>query len=179
MSRALGSRRYEMSLVLYRGEILCGLGQREEARHHLQQALTMSRKIGMGFMGAAILGQLALASDDGEQRRHALQEGRALLDRGCVGHNYFWFYRDAIDTCLNHHEWDEADGYAAALECYMLPEPLPWAEFLVARGRALAAFGRGRRSSELRAELERLTEVARCTPMLAALAALERALASA
>ena len=179
MSRALGSRRYEMSLVLYRGEILCGLGQREEARRHLHQALAMSRKIGMGFLGAAILGQLALASDDGEQRRHALQEGRALLDRGCVGHNYFWFYRDAIDTCLNHHEWDEADGYAAALECYMLPEPLPWAEFLVARGRALAAFGRGRRSSELRAELERLTEVARCTPMLAALAALERALASA
>ena len=44
--------------------------------------------------------------------------------------------------------------YAAALEDFTRPEPLPWSEFFIAHGRALAACGRGRRDAALRAEIQ-------------------------
>jgi len=55
------------------------------------------------------------------------------------------FYHEAIETALNTGEWAAAERYAAAFESYTRPEPLPWADFHVARGRALAGFGRGAR----------------------------------
>ena len=73
-----------------------------------------------------------------------------------MGHNYFWFYRDAMEVCLNTGDWDSVEGYAAALEDYTRPEPLPWSDFFIARGRALATYGKGRRDDALIAKLREL-----------------------
>src|SRR5690606_33604837 len=59
-----------------------------------------------------------------------------------------FFYQAAIDAALGARDLAAAERYAAALEEYTRPEPLPWADFIVARGRALAAGGRGERDGK-------------------------------
>ncbi len=66
-----------------------------------------------------------------------------LLHAGSLGHNHFWFYRDAMDAALNDSDWDSVERYAAALENYTSAEPLPRTTFFITKGRALAKFGRG------------------------------------
>ena len=58
---------------------------------------------------------------------------------------FLWFYYAAIEPALNTGERAAAERYVAALASCTRPEPLPWADFQVARGRALAGFGRGAR----------------------------------
>src|SRR6202040_3138087 len=69
------------------------------------------------------------------------------------------FPRDAIEVYLEAGDWDRAQRSAAELEQYTRSEPLPFADFYVARGRALAAFDRGQSDiPELAAELERVRD---------------------
>jgi hypothetical protein len=42
------------------------------------------------------------------------------------------------------------------MENYTRDEPLPWSDYFIAMGRALAKWGKGRREHEMRVELERL-----------------------
>jgi hypothetical protein len=151
----------------------------EEAREHLAEALDLARETGMGFLGPAVFGGLALAAADAQERRRALQEGEALLRGNCVGHCYYWFYRDALDASLDGGDWDEAERYADALEAYSRPEPLPWAQLMAARARALAAVGRRGLDAAKRVELERLRDEARQAGLGSALPAIDAALAAA
>ncbi len=64
-----------------------------------------------------------------------------------------------------------------ALEDYTRSEPLPWSEFFIARGRVLAAYGRGRRDAALTAEIRRLREDGERLGLRTALPALEAVLA--
>ena len=75
-----------------------------------------------------------------------------------MGHNHLWFFRCAIEASLHSHDWDGAERYARALADYTRPEPLPWSDFFVAYGRALAAFGRGQTDPALMGEVQRLKE---------------------
>ena len=78
-----------------------------------------------------------------------MNEAESILRKGCVSHNYLWFYRDAIELCLDMGEWKGVEHYAAALEHYTRADPLPWSDFFIARGRVLAACGRGRQDAAL------------------------------
>ena len=126
----------------------------------METALEISREGGHGFTGPRIMGTLARALTDPQAKRAALQEGEGMLQAGSVGHNYFYFYVDAIDVSLELGDWDAAEGYATALEEFAESEPLPWSSYFAARGRALAAHGRGRRDPEILAELRRLQDEA-------------------
>jgi hypothetical protein len=108
-----------------------------------------------------------------------LTEGEALLATGCVSHNYLLFYPDAMEACLVAGDWDGAERYATALEAYTRPEPLQWANLRIARGRALARYGRGERGEPRLRELRRLREEADRVGWKSALPALERALVAA
>ena len=142
------------------------------------RAVAMARREkNLGTAGPACLGILALATDDPAVRRDALAEAEALLARPSYGHNYLWFYHDAIETTLAEGVWTEALRYAAALEDYTRAEPLPWAEFYVARGRALAAWGHGAHDPATAETLRRLCDQARSFGLAFALPALERTLA--
>jgi hypothetical protein len=55
---------------------------------------------------------------------------------------------------------------------------MPWTDYVVARGRALAAFGRGRRDKELLAELGRLREQGARLGLTITLPPIEAALAT-
>ena len=85
-------------------------------------------------------------------------EAEAIIAAGCVGHNQLRFYPAAMQLALELSDHDEAERYAAALEEFTRAEPLPWSDFFVARGRALAAASRGRRDAALTAQLERLRD---------------------
>ena len=73
-------------------------------------------------------------------------------------------------------EWDEVERYAAALEKYTQSEPVPWPDFFISRGRALAAFGRGGRDAETLGELRRLKDEAERVGLIAPLPEIETAL---
>ena len=83
-----------------------------------------------------------------------------------------------MDACLSSEDWDEVDRYASALEDYTRQEPLPWTEFFIARGRALAKIGRGQRDEVTIDELKRVSSEAKSMGKTNALGALKEALAA-
>jgi class 3 adenylate cyclase/tetratricopeptide (TPR) repeat protein len=156
--RHLGAWRFEQSCLRALGYIALAEGRSSEAIEHLRHALDIARETGMTFHGPNVLGDLALAVEAPDERRAALAEAEAIIAAGCVGHNQLRFYPAAIDTSLELADFDQAERYARALEDFTGAEPLPWADFFCARGRALAAYGCGQRDKALTKELERLSE---------------------
>ncbi len=173
----LGARRFEAELLEFLAETCWQAGEPAEALALLRQALAISRETGMAYMGPMLLGTLAYMTEDADERRAALAEAEAILAKGSISHNYLWFYRAAIETALLEADYDAVERYADAFEAYTRPEPLPWADFLIARGRALAACGRGARDATTTALLTRLRDLARSVGWRAALPAIEAALA--
>src|SRR5690606_5007739 len=113
---------------------------------------------------------------DADKRARALADGEEWLRSGPHSHNSLYFYRDAIDVCLHTGDLDGVDRYASALDAFMQAEPLPWASFIAARGRILAAHARGARSAEHMTRLRRLLDQARTTGLALAARALAAAL---
>ncbi len=177
LSRQLGARRFEAEGLWFLAEVFHAEGRRAEAIEAVRQALEISRATGMSFVGPAILGGLAHLTTEPEERRAALAEGEELLATGSISHNHLWFHQYAIEAALESREWGEAERYATGLEAYTRSEPMPWAAILVARGRALAAIGRRPRDRDSIRKLEEVREQARAIGWLAALPALDGALA--
>ena len=100
-----------------------------------REAAGICRDTGMGFCGPGVLGVLALASESIEDRDKALAEGQAILDKGCLGHNFYWFHRDAMEAYLESRDWDGAERHAEALATFMAEDPLPYAVFYIERAR--------------------------------------------
>ena len=134
LARRIGARQFEGNSQKHLGRGLTALGRREEAAALLEEGVAVCRETGFRFMGPELLSALAVATDDPATRERALTEGEAILLSGCPSHNYLFFYRDAIEASLAVGTWDEAERYAAALKDYTRPEPLPWADFVIARG---------------------------------------------
>jgi class 3 adenylate cyclase/tetratricopeptide (TPR) repeat protein len=179
LARQLGARRFESEGLQFLGRVRHAQGRRAEGLDLIREALAISRETGMAFMGPWILADLALVTDDPDERRATLAEGEGLLAAGSLSHNHLWFHPAAIETSLEYREWSEAQRYAQALEAYTRPEPLPWADFYVARGRALAACGAGQRDRSVMAQLEQLRAEAVRVDFVSALAAIDDALRAA
>jgi tetratricopeptide (TPR) repeat protein len=178
LARQLGARRFEAEALALRAELHRLAGRRSEALADVEEALAISRETGMAFIGPVILGVLALTTEDATVLGTALAEGEALLAAGSISHNHLLFRRDAIEACLHVGAWDGAERHAGALEDYARQEPSPWTEFVVARGRALAAHGRGTDIPTLTAELKRLRSEGERLEHLGALSAIDAALAA-
>ena len=154
-------------------------GDKAKAQVYASQGVEIVRKVGMTFIGPAVLASKAASADDEIRAQEALKEAEAILDSGCVSHNHFWFARIAIGHSLRTHAWDEVERYAIELESYTRREPLPWSDFIMANGRALAAWGRGSRTDALARELQRLQSIAAERGLMLDAEMLEKALASA
>jgi tetratricopeptide (TPR) repeat protein len=173
----IGLHRFEPWCLIFKARILDSRGQQDEALSLAERAVEICRDTGVTFLGPMALGAYALLCRDGEKRRAAYEEAEALLGQGCVSHDYLYFYRDAMEASLAAGEWDAVERFAAALADYTRAEPLPWSDYYIAWGRALAAWGRGDRGAE--AELHRLLATARKAHVGMAIPALEKALAEA
>ena len=143
-----------------RARISLQAGDVSDAESLCHEAIGMYREIGSRTRMSMAFSTLAEATRDTITRRSALKEGEALLP-GALGDTYLYFYRDAIEACLRTGEWDEVHHYIQALENYTRVEPLPWSNFFIARGRALAAYGRGEHGDASIQELHRLRDEAK------------------
>jgi class 3 adenylate cyclase/tetratricopeptide (TPR) repeat protein len=153
----LGARRFAPLFDYIIARVLLHRGEPEAAARILERSRATALETGVTFIGPFVLGLLALASADPRRRSQALHEGQTVLDRGCVSHNYFWFYRHAIDVRLKEGDWDAADRYAHSLEERFRQNAHPWAEFVTAQGRALATLGRTGHGREIDSRLSALS----------------------
>ena len=178
LSQQLGATRFEAQALLYEGKLNHVEGRREDAVKALNLGLKMSESVGHAFVGPRIMCTLAQSLDGAEEKRQALDEGERMLEAGSVSHNHLFFYPQAIDTSLETGSWDHIERYASALEAFTRPEPLPWSDFFITRGRALAAYGRGERDDTLLQELRRLKKLADQAGLKTATPSIESALAA-
>ena len=147
LAQQLGARRFETEALVFLAELHRLAGRREEALANAKEGVKISGETSPAFLGPVALGALALASDDPTARQAALDQGEELLRAGAVSHNHLLFPRDAIEVYLEAGNWERAERCAAELEQYTRSEPLPFADFYIARGRALAAVNLTSRSS--------------------------------
>lgn len=180
IARRLQARVFEASSLENLARFAAQKGEAPKARSLARDAVAILRESesGMRFHGPCAIGVLALVTDDSSERGSALLEGKELLLAGAGAHNHLWFYRDAIEVCLQNEQFDELEQYASALEFFTHDEPLPWADFFIARGRTLAAFRRGQRDRANLNYLERLRDDAQQLGILHAGLALEAALSA-
>jgi len=161
LAREIQAPRFEAEALAFCGDVHRLAGRNNQAIVDLEEALRISRRTGMAYLGPWYLGLLAVATEDPQVRAAALDEGEAILTSNGVSHNHLQFRRYAIDACLAGEDWAGAGRHADRLEEFTAAEPLPWASFFAARGRALAMYGTGDRSSSLRAKLQGLSEQGR------------------
>lgn len=176
LARQLGSIVFEAESLMHMAQANARAAQGDLAEGRLLEAYRIAS--GAQTYGTPwILSALAVETKDVALRKWALTEGEALLQERCVSHNYMQFYQNAIDAALDSGDWDETDRYADALEAYSKnTEPMPWSAYYVARGRALADFGRGLRDGGEMESLRGLCDDAERVGLLSAIPSLKAAL---
>ena len=172
-ARAAQVRRFEAVLLRWSGNNACALGDRTLARQRLEAALRLAREGSLRFLGASILGSLALAAEDAAQRDRAVAEGLELLELGSASHCHLNFYRDTIDAFLDCGEPRRALAMADRLAAYGEDAAVPWRELYVARGRALARVLLAPEDKERRGEARAAVGALHAAGLRAPLASLE------
>lgn len=159
LARRLEAPRFEAEALAFLGDLDAANGDADGALARLHQALAIARASGMAFMGPVYLGLLARAcAGDAVARQAALDEAEHLLASNGLAHNHLLFRRIAIDVCLAAIEPDAARRHGLRLAEYTRAEPLPWSEFLIGRGQALADVQQGLNGDGLHARLSALAD---------------------
>jgi class 3 adenylate cyclase/tetratricopeptide (TPR) repeat protein len=156
LSRPLGAKRFEAQMLGMNALIALRRGDRQRARQLAESALAICREHGTGHIGPWIHGVCALIEPDRAARLRLLEEGEKQLALGCVSHNHLQLRELAIDALLELDDWSSVEANCDRLRAYTAAEPMAMSAFVIARGLALARFGRGERSEELHASLLRL-----------------------
>jgi class 3 adenylate cyclase/tetratricopeptide (TPR) repeat protein len=172
IARSLGARRFVAYYMMLRGQIEFEAGD-PQARRLIHEAVEMARET-PGFALAQGLALLAMIASDATEREAALVEGEQVAV-GAIRHDFVYFNRFAIEACIAAKDWAGVQRYATALEQGLAEEPLPMSNFLVARARAIAAAGRGRKDET---ELRRLLGEANHIGWRVVVPSLEMALAA-
>lgn len=177
LTRRIGARRFEAENLLFMAEGSMLAGDRAGARDLGAQAMQVSRETAISYIGPSILGLIAWTADTDQARRAAIDEAEALLATGSVSHNFLIFRRYAIEAAIEARDWAEVERHAGELELYTAAEPLPWTDFLAARGRALAMHAGHPEDPDACVEVQRVRDHAADLGLLAAIPALDAALA--
>jgi len=156
LAESLGARRYLAVALAHQGECALALGRAAEAREFLQAGLAIARETGMSFCGLMLLALLARMAEHPAERADFQQEASALLEQGCMAHSHIAYHRLGIDDAIARSDWAKANEHVAALAEFTMREPLPYTDFLMARGRALVALAARPQDTALRADLGRL-----------------------
>jgi class 3 adenylate cyclase/tetratricopeptide (TPR) repeat protein len=163
LATTMGSARFIGISWFFRAMLFLRNGDTAAAREYVRTAfdVVQSSEQGMAFIGPQLYGAQAMLAQDPAARAQSLAAGDELLRGSLLSHNYFTFYDFAIQASVAAGEWDTALHYCNALEAHTAAEGFPWAEFIVARGRALTRHGQGERSAALKAQLQELLALAR------------------
>ena len=156
LARALGAKRFEAQNRGLAAMFALRRGDRAGARQHVQDAMAICREHGMGHIGPWVHGVFALVETDRSARLRWLEEGERQLALGSVSHNHVQLPELAIDALLEIGDWPGVERQCARIRAYTANEALATSEFVIARGLALARFGRGERGDALLATLREL-----------------------
>jgi class 3 adenylate cyclase/tetratricopeptide (TPR) repeat protein len=176
--RSVGVKRFEAQLLALTALVALRRGERGRALKEAEEALAICRAHGMGHIGPWAYGVRALVETDPVARVRFLDEGERQLALGCVSHNHVQLRELAIDALLEIGDWNGVDANCARIRAYTADEPLPMSEFVIARGTALAQFGRGDHSDALREALLGLQAEGTRAELHTLLPAIARALAA-
>jgi tetratricopeptide (TPR) repeat protein len=179
LANRIGTRRFMARCLHHEGRIRLAQGNRRETAKLCRTAMKISHETGTGYCGPLILATMARATDNADERAEALSEGERMLDEGSISHNYYEFYIEGMEGALERQDWKLVERYAEAMKAFTSIEPLPRTDFFIARGRALAAFGRGNRKDAAMQELRHLHTEAERIGLKIALPALDEALEAA
>jgi tetratricopeptide (TPR) repeat protein len=174
LGQQLRARNWEPIKLSQIGWALYLRGERQRAQELIEQAV--ANQAALAFSGGLSWGMLSVVTDNPETRTQALRKGEALLRKGARAMNHLHFYRHAMNACWQAAMWEKMERFAQALEDYTRDEPMPWSDFYIARGRALAAAGRGNRHGSIIQELTSLLGQANRMGYKASVPALEDAL---
>lgn len=163
IAEQLGAGRFIAFSFYNKAKVFLAEGNKALAEKAVDKGLLFSRKSSHTFSGPCLLGlKGALAQSNGERLKH-WNEAKAMLEKGCPGHNHLFFIRDIIDASLLDRNWKACEGDCSLLEMYSNKEPMPWSNLVIARGRCLARLGlaekgSGENSGDTSQELNNLEE---------------------
>jgi tetratricopeptide (TPR) repeat protein len=158
--RDLEAWRFEPENLAFLAEVELERDRRDLAHSLVEEALALARKTAMGYWGAALLAVSARFSLDPGARAALTAEAEALLDGKAVSHNHYIARRHFIEMGRELGDPDVMESHAAKLAAFHRGEPMPFADFIVRRGRVLAAALRGAPSAAMATEAETLLDLA-------------------
>ncbi len=156
LAEALGAKRYLAVILAHQAECAMALARVDEARECLTAGLALAREAGMEFCGLMLLALTARVTEDPAQRAAFNAEASALLARGCVAHSQLAYHRLGIDNAIARRDWPEANEHIAALAAFTQSEPLPYTDFILARGKTLVGLAARPQEPKLQAKLAEL-----------------------
>ncbi|WP_165839949.1 ATP-binding protein [Motiliproteus coralliicola] len=151
-------------------------GNRSTPLSYAEQAIKVAEQTHFNYVGAIAFGALALVTEDPSRCRSALEQGERLLRPGTPSQNYFWFLRDAIETCLLRGWWDQAQDYGNKFKKFTRHQPIPWSQFYIQLADTLSTIGRQPEQSQAISQLNQLQQQAKQAGLQAAEALIQRCL---
>ena len=134
----VGARRYLAAMLLHQSECVALNGDRAKARSACDKARDLIDEGSFGFIGPALYGYTAFASDDPLERDRLIEEGEARLG-GTLAHNLAYFYRIALEARLGERNRATVDAMCDRYLAFCPEgEPPRLHRLIAARARALA-----------------------------------------
>ena len=161
LSETIGTAGFSINHLTVLAQVLRDQNKLEDARRVANEAVERLARVGMTFVGPYTLAVAASVEPDLEKHRALIKQAEAVLDAGCVSHNYFWFAHVAIDAELAIGNWASAQRHATRLAAYTAQrQPLAWSDFIISRANALIALEQGQNSAGLRKRVTSLAQQA-------------------
>lgn len=137
--QGLGMQRFERIHLALLARILKVMGEDEQALAMARSTWSGSNQGDRAFAGPLMLGSIAFVTSDRDEFSRALEQGESLLAAGSPGFNYLFFLRDAIIASYRWSDVERVARYTRRLQRFATQDPVPWSQFFVDLGHALAA----------------------------------------
>jgi tetratricopeptide (TPR) repeat protein len=173
MAAKIGSFNYRAAVLVFSNRNLDEHTQREEMYEQASEAVESIRQYGHSFHGPGVLGGLLLVSNDPGERKAIIKEAEDALDKGCVAHNYFWFYQYALQSAVNNREWEQLQYFRDRLAAYDHSPMTKWSTFFTDRSVVLENYYRNRVTETIESQRLQLVDTCRQRGMFKSLAELE------
>ena len=170
----IGAQRFVPFVRECRSRCLWLSGNKHEAVVSIKKALAEVEELNaQAFIGPWVLGTRALLSSSAEEAKEYLARADVIIEGGCVGHNYYRFYMEAIETAIIHRDYRLANHYLEIFRKFANKEPCPWSDFYLKRGKLLLASDDLERKNT---DILNLIDAAKSIQLLSAIPQLESAL---
>lgn len=136
LARAMGAARFEAFLLESLARLAWADGQHSLATEYVEQAWQIVQQLKCdAFIGAWVLGtKVLLGGTDNTAQQQALHDvslAMAILDKGCVGHNYYRCYVALAEYFLICRQPVQARHYIGCLKQYTAQQPCAWSEHFI------------------------------------------------